>query len=361
MITIDYLNAAISASFSLRKVKNIIIEQKDKEFRMRPQNHLLVVSPFGTFKSSITQQLRKKSASDIYVNDDFTKPSIEGSISKDGEYVPSILINVGGKIFVIDEWNSVGPFGQGAMLSILENQESSRSLGFKVKTPYHFRDKCGYVDYDVKDNTIKIKAIFSCIAYAMEYPIYDNSQKAKALLSRFSPLFIQPTKEFIKAGTRGQFKIDIQDHCKQIDNVTIPFAVYEDLYTKYYEYVDKHDLWPKDEHDYGFISRTLAETVRYGIHNYLGTVKETKLKEVIVPDSAYFEQSFDFINTLMTQFINPETKDKIFQYKKLKDRYPQANKTQLGRLLGVSIQTISNYEEKITGIKQVDDIVAEVL
>ncbi len=351
MTNIDYLDSAISTCFSMRKIKNIVIVQKARPFRLRPQNHLLIVSPFGTFKSSITQQLRRLAHDDIFVNDDFTKPSIEGSISKDGDYVPSILINVGGKIFVIDEWNSVGTFGQNSMLSLLENQESSRSLGFKVKSPYRFRDKHGFVDYDVKENLIKIKAIFSCIAYAMEYPMYDNSQKSKALLSRFSPLFIQPTKEYMRAGTIGEFDINIQDNSRQIDTVVIPQKVYRDFWTKFHEYVDDNELWPSDTHDYGFVSRTQAEITRYGVYNYLKANdlhKETKkIKELEIDDAAYFEQSFDFIQTILLQFTNPETKDKIVQFKMIREKYPKANKSQLARLMGVSSQTIRSYSEKL--------------
>ncbi len=355
MTNIDYLDAAISTCFTMRKIKRVIIEQKARPFKLRPQNHLLIVSPFGTFKSSITQRLKLMCEQDIFVNDDFTKPSIEGSISKDGDYVPSILVNVGGKIFVVDEWNSVGAYGQNSMLSLLENQESSRSLGFKVKKEYKFRDKHGFVDYRVKENTINIKATFSCIAYAMEYPTYDNSQKSKALLSRFSPLFIQPTKEFMKSGTLGEFDINIEDHSRIIDEITIPSNIYREFHAKYYDYINDKDLWPADTHDYGFVSRTLAELTRYGIYHFLKDNKyhnETKkIKEVQVDDSSYFERSFDFVQTMLLQFTNPVTKDKIVQYRLVKEKNPKANKTQLARMMGVSLQTISNYEEKMAAKK----------
>ena len=147
-MNIDYLDTVMSASLTLRKIKKIIIVQEEKNFTLRPQIHPMIVSPFGTGKSAIIKQLKNKFGQDIYMIDDFTKASIEGSISKDGEYVPSVLLNAGGKMFVIDEWNNVDFYGQSALLGLLENQQSTRSLGFRVKQPFSHKDD--YIQFEIK-------------------------------------------------------------------------------------------------------------------------------------------------------------------------------------------------------------------
>ena len=349
-MNIEYLDTAISTCFSLRQIKSIELGQKKGIFSMRPQNHLMIISPFGTFKSSITKQL---SAADIFTIDDFTKPSIEGSINKQKEYVPSVLENVGGKVFVIDEWNSVGQFGQNSMLALLENQRCSRTLGFKVAVPYYFKDKNGFVEAKVEKNQLSIRANFSCIAYAMEYPNYNNSQTGKALLSRFTPLFISPSLEFMEAGTLGEFDININDCTKRIDKVIVPLKVYKSFHTKYWNYVKDNKLTLMPVEDRGFLSRTLSEIIRYGVYNYL-KIHKSKIKncESIEIDNAdYFDESFDFIKTLIAQFKGRTTT--YLEYVKLRNENPEASISEIARWMGKSTQAILHHKNKYERAQEV--------
>src|SRR3990167_11308743 len=221
-MNIQYLDVIFSTAFSLRKLKTIVLKQS-RDYYMRPQMHILLVSPFGTTKSSITKRLKQTyTDKDIWLIDDFTKASVEGSIGKDGDYVPPIVIHLGGKIMIVDEWNNVDQYGQQALLAVLENQSWKRSLGFKNKNPYVFTDPNGYGSVNISQNIIEGSMRFGCIAFAMEYPIYDNSQKSKALLSRFSPDFMEPTKQFIELSTKGEFDINISDNSGKITDIIIP-------------------------------------------------------------------------------------------------------------------------------------------
>ena len=343
-MNIEYLDLILSTSMTLRKMKQIVLEQKKSNYNMRPQMHIIIVSPFGTFKSSITKMLEKRFKKFVYPIDDFTKASIEGSIGKDGEYVPSLMIHLGGKLLIIDEFNNLDLYAQKALLGILENQRVSRVLGFKVRRPYKFKNKFGY--FKIEDNIIQGGMFFSCIAYAMNYPIYNNSQEAKALLSRYSPLFIEPTLQFMSSNTKGEFDITINDYSYNIDSVIIKKECYAQFHKLYYDFIKKNYLVPDDTDDYGFISRILSDILRLGIYNYLSKNKIDK-KVVEIYDYKYFEEMFPYIHTLIQQYMNPTTKNKYFQYKKLLKSNPNESKKFFYTKLGISRQTLYEYDKKM--------------
>jgi len=344
-MNIDYLDLVFSTCFSLRKMKKIIIQElADKEFMLRPQLHILLVSPFGTFKSSITKKLEKQYSNTIYPIDDFTKPGLEGSIAKDGDYVPPLLTRLGGKLLIIDEWNNVDFFGQRALLGLLENQRVSRTIGFKVKTPYKHKNKYGY--FIIKDNRIFGTMLFSCIAYAMEYPVREGSQKDKALLSRFTPLFIQPNLTYMRAHTRGEFDINISDYSGNIEEVIIEKKTYLEFHNQYYNYVQAKSLVPIDSDDFGYLSRVMSDIIRFGVFNYLSKNNTTD-KKIVIKEASYFKEMFIYIHTLLQQYIHPKTKGKIWQYKQLLKKYPNKKKEFYYKTLGVSRQTLYEYDQKL--------------
>ena len=330
--------------------KITIQETNQKEFQLRPQLHILLVSPFGTFKSSITKKLEKEHPYKIHPADDFSRPGLEGSITRDGDYVPPLITQLGGKILIIDEWNNVDFFGQRALLGLLENQRVSRTIGFKVKTPYKYRGKYGY--FIIKENRITGSMLFSCIAYAMEYPVREGSQRDKALLSRFTPLFVQPNLTYMKAQTRGEFEINISDQSGEVEEVIIEKEAYLDFHEQYYNYIQLKDLIPLDSDDYGFLSRTMSDIIRFGVYNYLEkNPEEKKNKKIIIKNAFYFREMFIYIHTLLQQYTHPKTKGKLWQYKQLLRKYPNKKKEFYYKTLGVSRQTLYEYDQKLGNIK----------
>jgi hypothetical protein len=348
-MNIDYLDLVLSACFSLRKIKTITIQEDDKEFKLRPQLHIIIISPFGTFKSSLTRGFEHKQAKNICLVDDFSKPGIEGTISKEGEYIPPLLARLGGKVMVIDEWNNIDGYARDALLSVLENQRFSRTLGFKVKKPFNY--KCKYGRIDIYDNNIEGEMLFSCIAYSMEYPI--QSQKDKALLSRFSPLFIEPTLEYMKAHTSGKFKVNIKDVSAQVEDIIISKEAYEIFHEAFYEYVVKEKLVPDDSDEYGYISRAMSDVIRFGVYNYLCWTEVGSDKIITITDPKRIMEMMRYTKTIIQQFNNPKTRGKFLQYRDLVQQKPLEDKDYYADILGVSRQTIWEYDKKM---KRVDEI-----
>jgi len=343
-ISNEYLDTAFSACITLRKVRNLIIEQNNENYRMRAQLHIFLCSPFGTFKSTLLKRVRYILPKETVYKDDFTKASLEGSITKSGDYVPSIVTEVGGKILLVDEWNNVSYDGQSALLGLLENQTVARNLGFTVRTPFRRRNK--YMNFKIEENRITGEAFFSCISFAMEYPTEYNKQKSLALLSRYTPIFIEPDIEFIKAVTRGLFILKIEDYSANIDNIYIPKKVYDEFHTKYYEYMETGNLVPDESEVLGFVSRCLAELVRLGAYNYLRQNKPQE-SNVTIDDSRYFVEMFPYIDTIMRNFDNPRTNNKFEQYKKIRKEKPMASNSEYARLLGVTRMAITYYNSRL--------------
>jgi len=343
-MNIDYLDMIFSTCFTLRKMKQITIQEENKNFSLRPQLHILIISPFGTFKSSITKGLEQERSKELVLIDDFSRPGIEGSIGKDGDYIPPLLINLGGKVLVIDEWNSVDYYGQRSLLGLLENQRVNRSIGFKVKTPFKYKSKFGY--YNIIENRIQGAMLFSCIAYAMDYPIKENSQKDKALLSRFTPLFIEPNLEYMKSHTRGEFDLNLKDYSQNVNEVVIEKECYLEFHTLYFDYLEAKELLPHDTCDYGFISRVMSDILRLGVYNYLSK-NPTEETKVVIKDLVYFKEMFIYASTLLNQFMNPKTKGKFDQYRTLLKKEPNKPKEYYYKVLGVSRQTLHEYDTKI--------------
>lgn len=353
---IEYLDLIMSAAMSLRKVRLLeVVQENDsgkiESFIMRPQIHVMVISPFGTAKSSTTKRLKrnKESAKKIFCIDNFTRASAEGSINKDGEFVPPVFLNAAGKLMIIDEWNNMKSDGQEALLSVLENQSFGRALGFRLRAPFKVKKKL----YNVLafENIISGSAYFGCVAYAMEFPMGDSKQKSKALLSRFSPIFIEPDRDMMMAISSGKFKVKINDVAQNVEEVKVPLEVSKEVHKKYFEYINENDLYPKDTDDYGFITRCYSEIIRYGVYNYMNKHVDTS-KKVIVNSAEYFTDMFEFIETIMFNFLNRKTKGKKSLYikwlkKKGKQFVEQLNLSQIAKKIGVVPSTVLRWNQEL--------------
>jgi hypothetical protein len=128
------------SQFLLTSSNNTLDEDKNSKSKtdiiktpghlMRAQTHLLLLAPFGFTKSSSLRKLK-----DTIVLVEATHAGIMGTITEDGEYVPGILQQAAGKYLIIDEIQNLSGSARNAMLSVLEEQQCSRQLAYKIRTP----------------------------------------------------------------------------------------------------------------------------------------------------------------------------------------------------------------------------------
>lgn len=347
MELIPSLEQFISTSISLRKVRSLIIQQPRKPFSPRPQSHTMIISPFGTFKSSILMELREIQGKDMDIIERFTSASVTGSISKNGDYVPSILFNFAGKTIAIDEWNNIDEDAQASLLSLLENQEVSRGLGFSVRSKWSKRGKYGSVV--VKENMIKAMIHFSCIACAMTYPMPTGKvqvQKSKALLSRYLPAFVDiDDKELFKI-ISGHYGWEFFDNSNKVDKIVILEDVYQEYVEAYWDYINENDLIPAAVEDKGFMTRVNMDVLRIGLANSL---PKNEIKYV-VDNAKKLKKYIPYSEIILRNYMYPGTKGKKHEFNRFYQLFPAKSIEWYASHVGVSTTMIRKYAREL-GVK----------
>ena len=280
----ELLNKQFNTVLALRKLNFFEIEQGKDTASIRPQMHLLLVKPFGTVKSSYTDELEGLLYDDLVIRDELTKPAILGTIGKDGKYVPGLPGIIGGKVLVIDEFNNLNEFGLKALLGILENQKINRELGFSVKKPQFVEDD--WTSLSVAGGHISGTINFSCIAFSMFYPkpktnsfFEENPQQLLGLKSRFSPNFQEPEHEDIIDSLRGKKPFHLEDVGKtKVRRIMIedePYTAYIDEFSKITKKFSDGPDPLLEKKLIGFISRVSSDLLRFSAYDYLKIYKET--------------------------------------------------------------------------------------
>lgn len=300
-----YLEYLVSASNALRKVKCIKIFQNFTHTDMqklgkigvffnnglsniwlpRPQLHIMLVTPFGTRKTTFLGEIERINPKEYKTISDFTPPGFQGTINDRGMFVPGSITTLGGKTLLIDEFSELPFRSKDMLLKTLENQRFQRSLGYKLNTKVNLNKK--FCKIKSEGNTIFGNVQFSCIAATM-YWAKRNTPKENALLSRFFPIFLEPTMEEVVAMGAGVLNSSkISYFSPEIPEVRVT----EDAYREYYFQAaamalhvnDKRFRLPKGK--YGMFPRVNSDIVRLAVANYIIEKKPKKGQEVVI-DSA---------------------------------------------------------------------------
>lgn len=225
-------------------------------FRNRMQLNVLIVSPFGSGKSTALDRLEDMGLG--FVVHDYTNPSILGSIKPSGKIVKSVLINAANRAFIIDEFQKFRPKAREALLSYMEKQWYRRPLGFVVYEPIK-EEGDGWRVVAI-DNYIETHVKCSFICGAMYFR--RRTTEEIALLSRCFPIVLGMTKEEAYELFMGYERIRIDnkiiktmEEYKDTD-IFISNKMKKLLVTEFDQYVESFKIVP------GFITRMLWDLVR---------------------------------------------------------------------------------------------------
>lgn len=265
----------INVSINLRKVKKISIIEKYSVFNPRPQQHLLFLLQFGSFKSTLLKLISKVINGDIIILDDASMPALLGTISKNNQYVEGAISKSGGKILAIDEWDNLSYYAKQALLAPLENQEIHRSLGFNVKEEMKFNDN-PFINMSVKGGCIDGKIQFTCIANSMDFAVKVKQQYA--LGSRFRLIKYDLNSEHLKSIIQGITNFNFIDRNQIVENVTVNNDVWMEYSDLVYDYLEKNSLFPPKGLG-GYVNRAIHDGLRDVIGNMI--IKDPKESYVI--------------------------------------------------------------------------------
>lgn len=264
----QYIKNVLENGIALRKLTKLEIVQPHQNYLLRPQQHVLLVGPFGLGKSSLWKSLRTqlKEGKDCEYITDYSYPGIVGTISKAGEFIPGKISRAGGKIIFIDEFQKLSGSAKNALLSLLEDQYFQRALGFKVQTPVRKYSK--YMRYSASENEFTIETNFTCFASSMwffkNYSHYGYQQMAKGLLSRFVPIFMAHAYSDIydDANRKNVPRPDVFD--TSVEHVIIDWDLYQRIVYEHRLLTSQLSLVKgMQQSDLGFLKRSIADVVRH--------------------------------------------------------------------------------------------------
>ena len=187
-------------------------------FRNRAQLNVLIVSSFGSGKSSAFDKLEDLGLG--YIVQDYTAPAVLGSIRPGGKIIRSVLIHAANRAFIIDEFQKFPTKVRNALLNFMEKHWYRRPLGFKVDEKVE--EKGDGWEIIAEGNVLQTYVKCSYICGAMYFK--KKTTDEEALLSRCFPVVLTMTKEEAYELFMGYERIKIDsklvrlvEHLKGID------------------------------------------------------------------------------------------------------------------------------------------------
>ena len=111
-------------------VSSVVPRIKLGDVETRGQINVLLVFPFGSGKTTLLTEIQKRGLGVKLKH--WTRVSVTGTITRSGQVVPPSTIIGAGKTILIDEFHAIHPELRAHLLALMEEQETERSLGFKI-------------------------------------------------------------------------------------------------------------------------------------------------------------------------------------------------------------------------------------
>ena len=302
----------LNNSINLRKVKKIIIKEKYGTHSPRPQQHLMLVAPFGTFKSTVINLLENLLNNDLVIADDATKASLLGTITRDRQYVEGVLSACGGKILAIDEWDSLNYDATQCLLSPLENMRINRNLGFSVKELTEINND--FTNMRIEKGMISGKVQFTCISMSMGYPTKGKAQLA--LNSRFRLIKIPIDETEIKKIIKGLVKFKFIDRNQVVESVTVEEKCWNSFVDHVYNEIDMTGSFPPNQL-LGYVNRSIIDGLRDSISKL---IIDDPRSSYVIDDSNVLIASTDNIIEQLGMYV--QDVPTVIKLRELVDRFP---------------------------------------
>jgi len=151
-------------------------------YSTRLQLNVLIVSPFGSGKSTLFYYLEKAELG--YVLNDYSLAGLVGTIKPNGLIIHGFVTKCAGSVMMIDEFQKFEKPSRDALLNIMESHKFTRTLGYLVST--QVKDYGKYYEVIAEKNFLTVKAKLSYIIGSMYFKIKTIDDLA--LLSRCFPI-----------------------------------------------------------------------------------------------------------------------------------------------------------------------------
>jgi hypothetical protein len=335
--SMDYLNFVLEAAASSAQFGLVHEYQLGRKFQTRANINALLVSPFGTGKTTSLVKMEGAVAAN-----DITFPGMIGTINSEGEFVPGLAIQAAGKVLVIDEFQKMDNMVKNAMNSLMEYPHTySRNLGYSVRKPFKLKRRNCSVN--VRNGWISVYSKFSCIAGGMY--LNRKSQVQQAWASRSLPIIFKPSMAFFEKLAAGEQQIRINPHYFESD---FQFRDYMAFHAAYWSGLKAMPfVWNYFERtpmDRGYSVRMEQDLARVAC--FISSLEKRRIVKKEDWESALKLQKVVAVNTILSDL--DELEMEILQH-------PEMTQEGISRKIGCSQSMVCKARKGLIGMGLIDD------
>jgi len=308
---------------------------EDMKFSTRPQLNVLIVSPFGSGKSTMLKKIETEGLG-IQLRD-YTVPGLFVSVLGAGVVLKGAVFKGAGRCILIDEFQRIPQESRDALLDIMEDQYTSRALGREAGT---YDEESDFYTIKVRGGYVEIKVQASWIISTMSFS--KRRRTDLALLSRCFPVNMNFGVDDAVRLFLGEIDFDLTNVKKNMDKTYKAVVTVEDEARKYL--VRKlSPLISRWRLDTGFLTRCLWDIIRIaGVYSCIAPTKEERLITRELVEKAVKFAPFEvagFGRTILT----PKESD-IYNVILSNDGITP---TEIAEILGVSKNTVKYCLERL--------------
>ncbi len=188
----------------------LTLKKASTEITVRPQMNVLIVSPFGSGKTTMLQDIEQLGLG-VQIRD-YTKAGLLFTISH-GRLIKGSVFKGARKCILIDEFSRISPHLRDLLLDLLEEQISQRSIG---KDMFQYTEEGEGYKIEVDGTWCKIKVQASWIITTMSFK--KKRYEDIALISRCFPIYMQFDEEDAFDLIRGRYRVDFSNVKRHISD-----------------------------------------------------------------------------------------------------------------------------------------------
>lgn len=189
-------NTALSSA----KVHSLTVEEKTKDYRMRPSFHIMLTAPVGQIKSTVLEEIAQKVNREVIT--EITRAGLVGAIDqKTMQFIPGAAWECRNSLLLLDEF-TFGRKKEGweVFLQLLENQKWGKRIGL------FSADSCeqdGDLYAKIGKGRIDLKTRFACIVATMRRMEYQRGQSFRAFVTRCVPYYFDLDESVLREIAEG--------------------------------------------------------------------------------------------------------------------------------------------------------------
>jgi len=220
-------------------LRELVIQEPNGDFPLRPQLHVLLLSPPGNFKSTILRQVGEHYGVTPYSN--ATYAAMIGTIDQlTKQPIPGIIWDCRNRPLLIDEFETAKSGDKASALDVLLAALEDQRCKRKTAAFCAPRDeKEGDLFYSVKDGTIEVKTRFAAIIATMRHWERNRSPKIEAIVQRCVPIWYEPDNELCDRILDGE-RIYEPEEYQVPERAVISRGAYETIRKVAEEYRDRN-------------------------------------------------------------------------------------------------------------------------